>query len=76
MPSPGGSSELIDLYCGAVDSSSAGGVHGLAEENEDTKVLVLPYRAAMQRLRSGAIVNSAALPSISLYWLAAHRLPA
>jgi ADP-ribose pyrophosphatase len=71
MPSPGGSSELIGLYCGAVDSRSAGGLHGLAVEHEDTKVLVLPYRAAMQRLRTGAIINSPTI--IALYWLAANR---
>ena len=71
MPSPGGSTELIELFCGRVDAASAGGLHGLADELEDTKVLVLPYRDAMQRLRTGAITNSPTL--LSLYWLAAHR---
>ncbi|HUB95157.1 MAG TPA: NUDIX domain-containing protein [Stellaceae bacterium] len=72
MPSSGGSSELVSLYCGHVDSARAGGHHGLPEEHEDTKVLVLRYRAAMQRMRSGAITNAATI--IALYWLAANRV--
>jgi ADP-ribose pyrophosphatase len=72
MPSPGGSTETVELLCGRVASRGAGGIHGLAAEHEDTKVLVLSYRAAMQRLRAGAIINSPTV--IALYWLAANRL--
>jgi ADP-ribose diphosphatase len=71
MPSPGGSSEAIELFCGRVDATTAGGIHGLADEHEDTRVLVLPYRDAMARLKSGAITNSPTM--IALYWLAANR---
>ncbi len=71
MPSPGGSTELVDLFCAQVDSSQAGGIHGLPDEHEDTKVLVLPTRAALRRLKSGEIANSPTM--LALYWLAANR---
>lgn len=71
MPSPGGSSETVNLFCGRVDARNAGGIHGLADEHEDTKVVVLSYRAAMRHLRAGTIINSPTL--LALYWLAANR---
>jgi len=71
MPSPGGSTETVHLLCGRVDSRAAGGTHGLADEHEDTKVVVLTYREAMRRLRAGAIVNGPTM--LALYWLAANR---
>jgi ADP-ribose pyrophosphatase len=71
MPSPGGSTEVVDMFCARVDATKAGGIHGLADEHEDTKVLVLGYRAAMVRLKKGEIVNSPTM--IALYWLAANR---
>jgi ADP-ribose pyrophosphatase len=71
MPSPGGSTESVTLLCGRVDSRRAAGIHGLADEHEDTKVLVLSYRQAMRRLRAGAIINSPTM--LALYWLASNR---
>ena len=71
MPSPGGSTELVDMFCARVDAKHAGGIHGLPDEHEDTKVLVLPYRVAMRRMKAGEITNSPTL--IALYWLAANR---
>src|SRR5213082_290313 len=40
MPSPGDSDESVMLFCGRVDARGAGGTHGLAEENEDIRVVV------------------------------------
>jgi len=71
MPSPGGSTETVDMFCAQVDSTRAGGIHGLPDEHEDTKVLVLPYRAALRFLKSGEIINSPTM--LALYWLAANR---
>ena len=34
LPTPGGSSERVVVFCAEADLSSAGGVHGLAEEHE------------------------------------------
>ena len=71
MPSPGACTERVDLLCGLVDAAGAGGVHGLAQEHEDIKVVVLSYREAMRRLRADEIVNGLAV--LALYWLAARR---
>jgi ADP-ribose pyrophosphatase len=71
MPSPGACTEQVDLYCGRVDAQGAGGIHGLAQEHEDIKVVVLSYRVVMKKLRGDEIKNG--LTALALYWLAAHR---
>jgi len=71
LTSPGGTTQTVALFCGRVDASRAGGVHGLAEELEDIKVVVKPYAEAMRMLRTGKIENATTL--VALYWLATHR---
>jgi ADP-ribose pyrophosphatase len=71
LTSPGGTTETVALFCGRVDAGAAGGVHGLAEENEDIKVVVKPYAEVMRLRRAGRIENAVTL--IALYWLAANR---
>ncbi len=71
LPSPGGSMESVALFCGRVDSRDAGGIHGLADEHEDIKVVVKSYRETMQLVRADKIGNGIAL--VALYWLAANR---
>ena len=71
MPSPGGSSERIDLFCGRVDARNAGGIHGLAAEHEDIRVVAKTYREAMKLLRSDRIANGPTV--LALQWLAANR---
>ena len=71
LTSPGGSTEAVTLFCGRVDASRAGGVHGLAAEHEDIKVVVKSYAEVARQLRAGGIENASTL--IALYWLAAHR---
>lgn len=71
MPSPGACTERVALLCGRVNSEGAGGIHGLAHEHEDIKVVVLSYRAAMKLVRNDRIGNG--LTVLALYWLAAHR---
>ncbi len=66
--SPGGTSETITLYCGRVDASQAGGLHGLDAEHEDIRVHVVSREEALAMLQAGRI-NSAA-PIIALQWLA------
>ena len=65
--SPGGTSERISLFCGKVDAASAGGLYGLAAEEEDIRVTVVPFAEAIEQLHAGKI-NSAA-PIIALQWL-------
>ena len=68
ISSPGACSETVALYCGRVDTSAAGGVHGLADEGEDIKVMVYPVAKAIGLLDSGRIVNAKTI--IALQWLA------
>jgi ADP-ribose pyrophosphatase len=65
--SPGASTESVRLFCGRVDSTHAGGVHGLEEEGEDIRVLVMPVDEAIGLLNQGKIVNAKTI--IALQWL-------
>lgn len=71
MPSTGACTETIDLFIGQVDASGAGGIHGLADEHEDIKVVVLGFDEIMAQLRADAIKNGPTL--LALYWLALNR---
>jgi nudix-type nucleoside diphosphatase (YffH/AdpP family) len=55
-PSPGGSSERIHLYWAEVRAAEPAGTGGgLEDEGEDTEVVVLPFRAAMDMIARGEI---------------------
>lgn len=69
--SPAKSSERSHLFCGRVDATHAGGIHGLAREGEDIRVLAMPAPEALALLAAGRI--QAAWPIIALQWLAANR---
>lgn len=71
LPSPGGSREYVELFCGRVDSAGLGGLHGLAEEHEDIRVHVLPTDTAFELVGNGRIDNAATI--IALQWLQLHR---
>jgi ADP-ribose pyrophosphatase len=71
LVSPGGTSERLSLFCGKVDAAGAGGLHGLAEEEEDIRVVVLPATDAIAYVQAGKI--QAAAPIIALQWLQLHR---
>jgi len=70
LSSPGACSETVELFCGRVDASAAGGVHGLAEEGEDIRVQVFSVDEALALLANGRIVNAKTV--IALQWLAMH----
>jgi len=65
--SPGGSNEHITLFCGIVDSSNAGGIHGLASEHEDTRVTTVNTNEAFAMISDGRINNAATI--MALQWL-------
>lgn len=65
--SPGGTMGKLTLFCGRVDASKAGGIHGLEEESEDIKVHVLSTNEAYEALETGVICNAASI--IALQWL-------
>lgn len=69
--SPGCLSESIFLFCGRVDASGAGGIHGLAHEGEDIRVFTATPDQAMKWLDSGRINN--AMTMIALQWLQSNR---
>ncbi len=69
--SPGGTTEIIHLLCGEVDSEGVGGVHGLPEEGEDIAVHVVATATALEWIASGRICS--ANPIIALQWLALNH---
>ena len=68
---PGGSSERITLFCGRVDTSQVGGIHGLQEEGEDIRVSAVKTDTVFQMLENGDIESG--IPIIALQWLYMHR---
>lgn len=70
-PSPGIASEFITSFVGEADLGTAGGLHGLAEEDEDIRALVVPLETALEAAESGEIANAPLL--VTLHWLARHR---
>lgn len=66
--SPGASTENVTLLCGRVDSTGAGGIHGLADEGEDIRVMAVTVDRALEMLRDGRIVNAKTI--VALQWLA------
>lgn len=69
--SPGVSAERLHLFCGRTDASRAGGIHGLAAEGEDIRVLVLDAKQALADVQAGRMGTMTAI--IALQWLALNR---
>lgn len=70
LASPGGTSERLYLMVGEVDATTAEGIHGLADENEDIRVHVVSREQAYQWVEEGKIDNAASV--IALQWLQLH----
>jgi ADP-ribose pyrophosphatase len=71
MVSPGISVDRIHLFCGQVDATQAGGVHGLDHEGEDIRVLAMDAEAAIGELYDGRMNSTSVI--IALQWLAQNR---
>jgi ADP-ribose pyrophosphatase len=71
MLSPGAVSESCALFLGRVETTTAGGVFGLASEDEDILVKVVPFPEVLAMLERGEIDNATAV--VALQWLALHR---
>jgi ADP-ribose pyrophosphatase len=71
LPASGSFDEAVHLFCGRVDSRGAGGVYGLAAEQEDIRVVVKTVAEIERMLDAGQIDSSHTV--ISLYWLLRHR---
>jgi ADP-ribose pyrophosphatase len=73
---PGGSDERCSLFAGRVNAPASGpdgiaGTAGLASEQEDIRVRVLPAALAIERAVDGQYSNSVTM--LALLWLAARR---
>lgn len=71
LVSPGGSTELIHLYCGRISTESAGGLFGMEHEHEDIRAHVFSSEEAIAMIQDGRINNAAAI--IALQWLQLNR---
>lgn len=71
MVSPGYTTERIQLFCGRVDASGAGGIHGLDHEGEDIRVEVLAADDAVGELYGGRINSTSSI--IAMQWFVANR---
>lgn len=69
---PGGSDEVVHFYCAQVDlAGAADETHGLAAENEETRVLVLPAEDAFRLVAENRL--DGAPTALALLWLQLHR---
>jgi ADP-ribose pyrophosphatase len=71
MPSPGATDERVMLFCGRVDAAGAGGLHGLAAEHEDIRVVVKSFAEVEAMVDAGRIDTGHTL--LCLYWLIRNR---
>lgn len=69
--SPGGTSELLSLFYGRVDTTHIGGIHGLDHEDEDISVTTMKFNEVYQLLLDGKILS--AIPIIAIQWLFINR---
>ena len=63
--------ERSSIMVGEVDATTASGIHGLADENEDIRVHVVSREQAYQWVEEGKIDNAASV--IALQWLQLHH---
>jgi ADP-ribose pyrophosphatase len=70
--SPGGTSELLTLFCGKVDTTNVGGIRGLEHEHEDIAVKAVAFNEVCELLENGKLLS--AIPIIAVQWLQLNRL--
>jgi len=69
---PGGCDEIVHHYCAEAEIPADGAAtHGLAHENEDTRVLVLPAEDAFRMVAENHVQG--APTALALLWLQLHR---
>jgi ADP-ribose pyrophosphatase len=71
LASPGATTERMTLFCGRVDASAAGGLHGLDDEGEDIRVVTMGVDEALAAVSDGRVCVANAV--IQLQWLALNR---
>ncbi len=68
---PGSSNEYLTLFCAKIDTESAGGIHGLKNEQEDIFVHAVKTEKAFELLAEGRIKSS--LTIIGIQWLQLNK---
>ncbi len=71
FPSPSCITEFLYLFCGKIAAGNVGGIHGLANENENIRAYALPADEAFEKVRAGYIKTPPAI--IALQWLQLNR---
>ncbi|MBW4936462.1 NUDIX domain-containing protein [Marinobacter sp. F4206] len=71
LVSPGGTTELVHLFCGLISTQNAGGLFGVEHEHEDIRAHVFRAEEAIAMIRDGRVNNAAAI--IALQWLELNR---
>jgi len=71
LVSPGGTTEMIHLYCGKISTAEAGGVFGMEHEHEDILSHVVSAEECFAMIADGRINNAAAI--IAIQWLQLNR---
>src|SRR5262249_20218374 len=71
LSSPGGTSESVYLYLGRMSSEGATGIFGLADENENIRVQVMPEEKLRALMDEGKLSNAALL--IAAQWFFLNR---
>ncbi len=71
LVSPGIITESVAIFCGRVDVTGVGGIHGLDHEGEDIRAFAIGFEAAIGMLARGEISNLVAV--VALQWLALNR---
>ncbi|WP_276852328.1 ADP-ribose diphosphatase [Enterobacter oligotrophicus] len=74
LASPGGTSERLSIMVGEVDATTAEGIHGLVDENEDIRVHVVSREQAYQWVEEGTIDNAASVIALQLLQLHHHTI--
>ena len=70
--SPGGSTEYFSLFCGKVDLSDVeSAIFGVADENEDIRLHILPVEKVLEKLTKGELNN--AMSIIALQWFQLNK---
>jgi ADP-ribose pyrophosphatase len=72
LASPGITNETVELFCARADSAGRNGaIHGLPEEHEDIRVVVMTLSEALALIERRELMNVPAL--IALQWLALRK---
>ena len=71
LVSPGGTSETVYLYLGRVSSAGAGGIFGLASENEYIRVSAVPESQLQTLVEENKLTNAATI--IAAQWFFLNR---